>query len=50
MAPIKSRLLPAAVAPNHAPCMIPWYLGGATFETKEMPRGLMKSSATVRMK
>ena len=42
--------LPTAVATNQPPIIIPLYLGGATFETNEMPIGDKSSSAKVRMK
>ena len=42
--------LPAAVAANQPPCIRPLYFGGATFETKEIPIGLRKSSAIVSPK
>ena len=32
-----------AVAPSHPPCLKPWYCGGATFDTNDMPSGLMYS-------
>ena len=50
MAPINNNELPTAVAPNQAPCIIPWYLGGATFDTNEIPRGLINSSAMVSIR
>lgn len=49
-APINNSWLPKAVAPNHPPCISPWYLGGATLDTNEMPRGEIYNSATVSIK
>ena len=45
-----TRRLPTAVATNHPPIIIPLYLGGATFDTNEMPIGDNSNSANVRMK
>ena len=45
---ITVRKLPMAVATNQPPIIIPLYLGGATFDTKEMPIGERRSSAKVR--
>ena len=42
--------LPIAVAPNHPPCIIPWYFGGATLDTNEIPSGEIYNSATVNTK
>ena len=39
-----------AVAANQQPIIIPLYLGGATFETKEIPIGESRSSAKVRVR
>ena len=50
IAPINSNWLPKAVAPNQHPCIIPWYWGGATFDTKDIPSGLINNSAIVRIK
>ena len=44
------RLIPLQVAPSQPPCMIPWYLGGATLDTNEMPNGDMYNSATVNIR
>ena len=48
--PINSNELPTAVAANQAPCITPCMCGGATFETKANPNGLINNSATVRIK
>ena len=50
MAPINSNWFPIAVAASQPPCMVPLYCGGATFDTNEIPIGLRKSSAIVRIK
>ena len=42
--------LPIAVAPNQRPIIKPAYLGGATFDTNEIPIGESRSSAKVRMR
>lgn len=48
--PTKRRLFPVAVASSQPPCISPWKREGATFETKDNPIGLRKSSATVRIR
>ena len=48
--PIQSKPLPTAVAPSQSPWQSPCRFLGATFDTKDSPRGEMKSSATVRKK
>jgi len=45
--PINSNLFPTAVARSHPPCIRPWNLEGATFDTNDNPIGLRNSSATV---
>src|SRR5664279_4277895 len=45
--PMKSNLLPTAVASSQPPCIRPWNREGATFDTKDNPIGLRNSSATV---
>ena len=45
-----TKKLPIAVATNQPPIIIPAYLGGATFDTKEMPIGESNSSAKVNIK
>ena len=48
--PMNSNELPIAVAASQPPCINPCRCGGATFDTKDNPRGEIKSSATVSMK
>ena len=48
--PTLTSLFPIAVAPNHPPIIKPLYLGGATFDTKEIPIGDNRSSPNVRMR
>ena len=45
--PIITSMLPIAVATNHPPIIIPLYLGGATFDTNEIPIGESNNSAKV---
>ena len=47
---IDTSMLPAAVATNQPPIMVPLSLGGATFDTNEMPMGESNSSPKVRMR
>ena len=45
--PTTTSWLPTAVATNQPPIIIPLYLGGATFDTNEMPIGDSNSSPKV---
>ena len=47
---IDTSMLPAAVATNQPPIMVPLSLGGATFDTNYMPMGESNSSPKVRMR
>ena len=47
---IATRKLPMAVATNQPPIIIPLYLGGATFDTNEMPIGESSNSAKVNIR
>ena len=47
---ILTNKLPIAVETNQPPIIIPAYLGGATFDTNEIPIGESNSSANVRIK
>ena len=48
--PTATSILPNAVATNQQPIIIPLYLGGATFDTNEIPMGESNSSAMVSTK
>ena len=48
--PTNKSLLPTAVASSHPPCITPWNLVGATFETKDNPIGLRNNSAIVKIR
>lgn len=50
IAPKISEKFPTAVAVNHPPCINPCICGGATFETKDNPKGDINNSATVSIK
>ena len=45
--PTTTSWLPIAVATNHPPIIMPLYLGGATFDTNEIPIGESNSSPKV---
>ena len=48
--PTLTSRLPAAVATNQPPIIMPLYLGGATLLTKLMPMGDNNNSPKVRMR
>ena len=48
--PTETRMLPKAVATNQPPIIRPLYLGGATFETKEIPIGESSNPAKVKIR
>ena len=50
IAPINRSPFPSAVAPSQPPCINPWYCGGETLDTNEIPIGLINNSAIVRIK
>ena len=45
--PTETNRFPIAVATNQHPIIMPLYLGGATFDTNEIPIGERSSSANV---
>ena len=47
---IETKKLPKAVATNQPPIMVPLSLGGATFDTNEMPIGESNNSPNVNTK
>ena len=48
--PTATSILPIAVATNQPPIIIPFSLGGATFDTKLIPIGERSNSAKVNTK
>ena len=48
--PTSTNWLPMAVETNHPPIIMPLYLGGATFDTNDMPIGESNNSPKVRMR
>ena len=49
IAPRNKEKFPTAVAVSQPPCIKPCMCAGATFDTKEIPRGEINNSATVKI-